>query len=486
MTRQQHVVIVGGGVIGLLTTFNLASEVQSVVLLDRSNVGQEASWAGGGIVSPLYPWRYSPAVTALAHWSQDFYPQLGARLFAATGVDPEVHTTGLYWLDLDDEAEALAWALREHRPLRAVDLSAVHDAVPVLGPGFSRAIYMADVANVRNPRLVKSLKAALLALPNVTVHEQCEVREFIREGEQVVGVRGDPRSDIFAMGVMLYQLATGELPFGAPLTRGGLRQRLWMDPVPPRQRRPDLPEWLQEVILRCLEPEADKRYPSAAHLAFDLRHPEQITVTERGRKTQGTGFVTHLKRWIKAVGMHYQPSLLPTRQIEAVPIIMVAVSHKNVTDATLYSLRQAVARSLGTRPGARLACVTVVAPSQAGTTQDATSETSVHRRYLASLRQWAQALDLQSHQASYHVLESSDTAQALLDYATGNHVSLIVMGAATHGLKMQRFMATVPTKVAVAAPCTVILVKQALPFERLVEQTEKLSPAWNPDRDAPF
>ena len=96
MTRQQQVVIVGGGVIGLLTAFNLASDVQSVVLLDRSNVGQESSWAGGGIVSPLYPWRYSPAVTALAHWSQDFYPQLGERLFAATGVDPEVHTTGLY------------------------------------------------------------------------------------------------------------------------------------------------------------------------------------------------------------------------------------------------------------------------------------------------------------------------------------------------------------------------------------------------------
>jgi glycine oxidase len=183
MTRQQHVVIVGGGVMGLLTAFNLASEVQSVVLLDRSNLGQESSWAGGGIVSPLYPWRYSPAVTALAHWSQDFYPQLGERLFAATG------TTGLYWLDLDDEVEALAWAERENRPLRAVDISAAHDAVPVLGAGFSRAIYMADVANVRNPRLVKSLKAALLALPNVTIHEQCEVSGFIREGAAVVGVQ---------------------------------------------------------------------------------------------------------------------------------------------------------------------------------------------------------------------------------------------------------------------------------------------------------
>ncbi|AUG43232.1 glycine oxidase ThiO [Pseudomonas chlororaphis] len=198
MAKQQQVVIVGGGVIGLLTAFNLASAGQQVVLLERSNVGQESSWAGGGIVSPLYPWRYSPAVTALAHWSQDFYPQLAEHLFATTGVDPEVHTTGLYWLDLDDEAEALAWARREQRPLSAVDISVAHDAVPVLGGGFSRAIYMADVANVRNPRLVKSLKAALSALPAVTIHEHCEVSGFIREGERVLGVQtslGEIRGD---------------------------------------------------------------------------------------------------------------------------------------------------------------------------------------------------------------------------------------------------------------------------------------------------
>ncbi len=187
MTKQ--VVIVGGGVIGLLTAFNLAAEVEQVVLCDRGELGQESSWAGGGIVSPLYPWRYSQAVTALAHWSQDFYPQLGARLFASTGVDPEVHTTGLYWLDLEDEAEALAWAEREGRPLSAVDISAAYDAVPVLGGGFERAIYMAGVANVRNPRLVKSLKAALQALPNVTLREHCEITGFIREGEKITGVQ---------------------------------------------------------------------------------------------------------------------------------------------------------------------------------------------------------------------------------------------------------------------------------------------------------
>ncbi len=295
--------------------------------------------------------------------------------------------------------------------------------------------------------------------------------------EQVVGVRGDPRSDIFAVGVMLYQLCTGALPFGEPQTAAGMRQRLWMDPSPPRKLQPKLPEWLQEVILKCLEPEAARRYPSAAHLAFDLTHPAQVLITARGRKTQATSFRTHFKRWLKAAGMHYQPSPVPSQQIEEVPIVMVAVPHKDVTDATLYSLRQAVERSLGTRPGARLACVTVISSSLTSASDNARSETSVHRRYLSTLRQWAQPLDATGHQMSFHVLESGDVAQALLDYAVGNHVSVIVMGAATHGLKTQRFVATVPIKVAMEAPCTIILVKQALPFEWLGEKTAQHQPS---------
>lgn len=285
--------------------------------------------------------------------------------------------------------------------------------------------------------------------------------------EQVVGVRGDPRSDIFAIGVMLYELATGELPFGNPQTQGGMRQRLWMDPTPPRRLRDDLPEWFQEVVLRCLEPEAAKRYPSAAHLAFDLEHPEQVKVSKRGKQLEGTPFFTHFKRWLKAAGMHYQPSPLPSQQIDEVPILMVALPHLDASDATLYSLRQAVARSLGIRPGARLAVVTVISPNQTSATESIKSETSVHRQYLTMLHQWAQPLDLEQHQTSFHVLEASDVANAIVRYAEGNNVSMIVMGAATHGLQMQRFVATVPIKVAMDAPCTVILVKQALPFERL-------------------
>jgi len=149
--------------------------------------------------------------------------------------------------------------------------------------------------------------------------------------------------------------------------------------------------------------------------------------------------------------------------------VMVAVPHQDVSDLALYALRQATARSLGTRPGARLAVVTVMKLRDTSSTDSARSETSVHRNLLSDLRQWAQGMDLSDHQTSFHVLEASDVAQALLRYAEGNQVNLIIMGAATHGLQVQRFVATVPIKVAMNAPCTVILVKENLPFEQLAE-----------------
>ena len=96
------------------------------------------------------------------------------------------------------------------------------------------------------------------------------------------------------------------------------------------------------------------------------------------------------------------------------------------------------------------------------------SETGMARMQRERLRLWSQGLDLQGHQVSYHVLEASDAAQALLDYARVNRVGLLVMGAATHGLQLQRLVATVPIRVAMHAPCTVMLVKQALPFEQLL------------------
>jgi len=77
--------------------------------------------------------------------------------------------------------------------------------------------------------------------------------------EQVLGVRCDPRSDLFALGALLYELATGKQPFGMPQSAAQLRRRLYRDPVPPRGIAPGTPEWLQEVILHCLEVDGRER-----------------------------------------------------------------------------------------------------------------------------------------------------------------------------------------------------------------------------------
>src|SRR5262249_14544450 len=82
---------------------------------------------------------------------------------------------------------------------------------------------------------------------------------------QVLGTRHDPRSDLSSLGVLLCFFATGERPCGGPDTASQWRKRLTIAPVPPRRRQPDLPPWLQEIILHCLEVDPRDRYQSAAH-----------------------------------------------------------------------------------------------------------------------------------------------------------------------------------------------------------------------------
>ena len=117
--------------------------------------------------------------------------------------------------------------------------------------------------------------------------------------------------------------------------------------MPPRVRNPAVPPWLQEVILRCLEPAARTRYPSAAHLAFDLGHPDQVQVG-RARRGDAATWRTHLRAGSRPPACS-TPSPLPAQHRRSADR-HGGVPYTGREDATLYSLRQAVNRSLGIRP----------------------------------------------------------------------------------------------------------------------------------------
>ncbi len=167
--------IVGGGVIGLLTARELALAGATVTVIERTTCCGEASWAGGGIVSPLYPWRYGRAVTALASQAQALYPGLCAQLLDETGIDPEHEVTGLLMLDAEDAPEALRWAQALRMPIDQLQGPALYRRENGIARGFRHALWMSGIANVRNPRLGQALTASLRRHPRVTLLEHTRV-----------------------------------------------------------------------------------------------------------------------------------------------------------------------------------------------------------------------------------------------------------------------------------------------------------------------
>lgn len=156
--------IIGAGAIGLACAEALCRRGASVVIVERGLCGGEASWAGGGILSPLCPWDYPDAVTRIAGRGAALFPAWAKELHEATGIDPEYEVSGMQVLAPFDRLAAEQWCAAHH--------------VPAMGDAHGKALLLPGVAQVRNPRLLRALRSRVEALGGRIV-ERCAVREVV-------------------------------------------------------------------------------------------------------------------------------------------------------------------------------------------------------------------------------------------------------------------------------------------------------------------
>jgi len=181
-------VIVGGGVIGMLTARELVQKGAHVTLVERGRLGAESSWAGGGILAPLYPWRHPAAISDLAAWSQTRYPQLCQSLLEVTGIDPEWTRSGLLILDAAERLEAVQWTGRYNMRIEMLDQDAIMRAEPQLAKHFATAVILPEMAQVRNPHLVSALQRELVKSA-VTIIENAAVTALHMKDGRMTGVQ---------------------------------------------------------------------------------------------------------------------------------------------------------------------------------------------------------------------------------------------------------------------------------------------------------
>jgi eukaryotic-like serine/threonine-protein kinase len=277
--------------------------------------------------------------------------------------------------------------------------------------------------------------------------------------ERLLGVRDDPRSDLFSLGVLLYFFTTGVRPFGESETLGGMRRRLWRDPYPPRQLKPDYPPWLQEIVLRCLEIDPVWRHPTASQLAFDLAHPDQVKLTARSERLKRDPLGTVWRRRFNGGITRPKPKSDVAVQLASGPIVAVALDTEDGSGPLNECLRMTAAHLLATLPSARLACINVLKLGRI--TIDRTLDEQGNNKHidrLVALRHWASPLELDESRLTVHVLEAVDPAAAILEFTGINHVDHIVIGARRNSM-LRTLLGSVSAKVAAEAACTVTVVR---------------------------
>jgi glycine oxidase len=201
-----HIAIIGAGISGLMSALELAEQGCTVDIFDQQQAGQAASWAGGGILSPMYPWRYAPEVNQLAQYGKPLYQTWNEKLRPVTGIDFQIHDTGMLIFDQDDFEIGLNYATRYQEPMQQSDLlnrRQLQQVNPHISEKFQQALYFPQLSNIRNPRLLQSLISYLKQHSNVRLLEHCPIEKLIIQHNKVQGIETEDRQKFTADHVVI-------------------------------------------------------------------------------------------------------------------------------------------------------------------------------------------------------------------------------------------------------------------------------------------
>lgn len=177
-------IIIGAGVTGCALSLELARQGARIRLVDQGALGQESSWAGGGILYPLLPWDYNETVNQLVQRSISLFPAWAADLQAASDIDPEYRKCGMLVFPPFSAAKAQTWC---DTYTTRLELMEAHKITHHLAAN-DEALWLPDVAQVRNPRLLKALRRRLEQL-GVQIHEHTEVTGWQSDKTLVTGIQ---------------------------------------------------------------------------------------------------------------------------------------------------------------------------------------------------------------------------------------------------------------------------------------------------------
>ncbi|MDO9169394.1 MAG: glycine oxidase ThiO [Methylobacter sp.] len=183
MTTTPDITLIGGGIIGLLTAREFIKAGATVAIIDKNQLGQESSWAGGGILLPLYPWRQPDAISRLVLQSLKLYPALAAQLTTETLIDPEWNPCGLLITKNPDMTAAVNWCAANAILCQPADAGFLININTIP----DQPLWLPEIAQARNPRLVKSLKQDLIN-KGATLIEHCELTGITRTNSRITAI----------------------------------------------------------------------------------------------------------------------------------------------------------------------------------------------------------------------------------------------------------------------------------------------------------